>query len=401
MLSNIKSQAIIIIATIVLLIICHINTQKPPQNITTSPKNNDVWLPTHSTEKLNNIHSILKHLAQNNNFSGACIIGQKDSILLSFYHGIANYQTRDSITDTTAFQLASISKQFTAVAILQLYQQNKLKLTDSVQQYFPNFPYHNITIHQMLVHRSGLPNYHYLLDQKPIVDTPPFTNTNIIADLIEANEPRYFTPNRRYQYNNTGYAVLAAIVEKISGLSFDEYLKQYIFTPLEMTHSFAYRGLAQVKYPSHAIGYVRRRTPADDNYLDHYLGDKGIYTSAPDLFKWDQGLYKNIIIHPDTLNLAFQPMGKNPKASSNYGYGWRTMLWGDQQIKILFHSGWWHGFKTSLIRIPHDSTTIILLRNHSKSNSIGMTRLLRILYPNSTPINTPSDTLTIDNDSIE
>ncbi|MBR6081338.1 MAG: serine hydrolase, partial [Salinivirgaceae bacterium] len=114
--------------------------------------------------------------------------------------------------------------------------------------------------------------------------------------------------------------------------------------------------------------------------LDHFLGDKGIYSTTADLFRWDQGLYSGKIINPDTLQLAFQPMGKRPKARSNYGYGWRIGKFGKSEIPIYFHSGWWHGFKTSLVRIPQDSATIVILRNNNR-NGVGINRILDILYP--------------------
>ena len=143
-----------------------------------------------------------------------------------------------------------------------------------------------------------------------MLDDPYFSNQQIVAELIEANAGRYFMPNRRFQYSNTGYAVLAAVVEAVSGLKFEVYLQRNIFEPLQMSHTFTYRAMQSVTYPPRATGYVRRRTPADDNYLDHFLGDKGIYSTANDLMKWDQGLYSGKIINADTLQLAFQPMGR-------------------------------------------------------------------------------------------
>ena len=132
-------------------------------------------------------------------------------------------------------------------------------------------------------------------------------------------------------------------------------------------------------------GYLRRWRQAEYNYLDGVLGDKGIYCSAIDLFKWDQGLYSGKIINIDTLNLAFQPLGKPQHFKSNYGYGWRMYNWGDNSPKILFHAGWWHGYRSLLMRITSDSTTIIVLKNRSKGASISSKKLLQILYPNNLP----------------
>lgn len=376
-------------AAAAMVVVCHIecrqNRAEPAEPaVVEQPQRATKF--TYTDEQIAAIDTLIGKLCQNGNFSGAVLVGQKDSILYGRCCGLANIRTKEPITDTTAFQLASVSKQFTAVAILQLYERGRLRLPDSAAKYLPGFPYPDITIHQLLVHRSGLPNYHYLCDRKKMLDDPYFSNQQIVSELIEANAGRYYLPNRRFQYSNTGYAVLAAVVEAVSGLKFENYLEENIFKPLGMTHTFAYRAMKSVSYPPHATGYARGRTPADDNYLDHFLGDKGIYSTTADLFRWDQGLYSRKIINPDTLQLAFQPMGKRPKARSNYGYGWRIGKFGKSEIPIYFHSGWWHGFKTSLVRIPQDSATIVILRNNNR-NGVGINRILDILYPSENAAN--------------
>ena len=351
---------------------------------------------TFTKEQIAAIDSVVERKCRSGNFSGVVLIGQKDSVLYERACGYANIKECLPNTDTTTFQLASVSKQFTAVAILQLYERGKLRLTDSVAKYLPGFPYPDITIHQLLIHRSGLPNYHYLCDRKKMLDDPYFSNQQIVAELIEANAGRYFLPNRRFQYSNTGYAVLAAVVEAVSGLKFEVYLQRNIFEPLQMSHTFTYRAMQSVTYPPRATGYVRRRTPADDNYLDHFLGDKGIYSTANDLMKWDQGLYSGKIINADTLQLAFQPMGRRIRFGTNYGYGWRITTYADT-IPIQFHSGWWHGFKTMLVRVPQDTATIVVLRNSSsRTGGIGMGQILDILYSSAQTDTTLFDTGHID-----
>ncbi len=370
-------------ASAILICVCNLHhPYKADVSAEADSKITNLYISSHSDAQIQQIDSIFNNIAATGNFSGTILIGQKGRVLYRQSAGMADIITKEPITDTTAFQLASVSKQFTAVAVLQLYEQGKLDINEYACTYLPDFPYRNITIKQMLTHRSGLPNYHYLLDRKPMRNDAFFSNQQIISDLIEANEPAYFAPDRRFQYNNTGYAVLAAIVESVSGLKFETYLQQNIFGPLKMSNTFAYRAMKGVSYPPHAIGYVSRRKPATDNYLDHFLGDKGIYSSAADLFKWDQGLYKGIILNPDTLQLAFQPMGIKRRTSGyNYGFGWRLSSFGSDSITIIFHNGCWHGFKTSLIRIPADTTTIVVLRNNSSKVGINTNNILNILYP--------------------
>ena len=183
-------------------------------------------------------------------------------------------------------------------------------------------------------------------------------------------------------------------------MKFEIYLQRNIFEPLQMSRTFTYRAMAGTKYPPHAIGYETRKIPADDNYLDHFLGDKGIYSTATDLFKWDQGLYSGKIINPDTLQLAFQPMGRRVRFGTNYGYGWRITTYADT-IPVQFHSGWWHGFKTMLVRIPKDTSTIVVLRNGSnRSGGISMNQLLDILYSSESTDTTLFSTEHIDADEL-
>ncbi len=335
----------------------------------------------YSAEQKANLINYFSALSQKSSFNGAILVGQKDSVFYEKSYGYADFSTRDSLKPQSSFQLASVSKQFTAIAILQLYEKGKLNLEDTIQRFFPEFPYKNITVHQLLVHRSGLPNYHYFLQHIPTTLDTTISNADIINEMIEKHPEAYYSPNRRYHYSNTGYAVLAAVVEKVSGMSYEEYVEKEIFIPLAMNNSFAYRGKHQGEIKNKTTGYLRRWRLAEDNYLDGVLGDKGIYCSAQDLFKWDQGLYKNIILNPDTAKLAFAPMGKPIHFKSNYGYGWRMFNWGSDTTKILFHAGWWHGYKSLLIRIPKDTTTIIVLKNRSNSSQVSTKSLLNIFYP--------------------
>lgn len=325
-------------------------------------------------KKFDNLHKYQK-------FNGAVIVGQKDSVFYADTFGFSNYQLKDSISLHSSFQLASVSKQFTAVAILQLYQKGLLKLNDTIQQFFPEFPYKNITIHQLLVHRSGLPNYHYFMQHIPTTYDTLIGNQDIVNEMIDKFPDTYYRPNRRYHYSNTGYALLAAIVEKVSGLKFEDYLDENIFEPLQMNNSFAYRGKFSKVKKLKTQGYLYRWRKAEDNYLDGVLGDKGVYCSVLDLFKWDQGLYAGKIINADTLNLAFKPMGKPKYFNSNYGYGWRMYHWGADSVKVIFHGGWWHGYRNLLMRIPQDSVTVVVLKNRSRGAKVSTRSIMQILYP--------------------
>jgi CubicO group peptidase (beta-lactamase class C family) len=347
---------------------------------------------TFNQNQKDGLEKFFNNLYLNHGFNGVVLIGQKDSVFYSGAFGWSDYEKKEPNMLESSFQLASVSKQFTAVAILQLYEKGLLSLTDTIEKFFPDFPHHGITIHHLLIHRSGLPNYHYFLQNLPLESDTSITCQNVVNEITKKGIPLYASVNRRFQYSNTGYAILAAIVEKVSGIPFDQYLGKNIFTPLQMNNSFVYSGKGDPKKTNTTKGYLYRWREAHDNILDKVLGDKGIYCSAVDLFKWDQGLYKNQVINFDTLQKAFQPMGKPIKSKSNYGYGWRMMEWTTDSTKILYHAGWWHGYRSLLVRVQKDSTTIVVLKNRSQGARITAQQILNILYPATIQ---PSDTLSL------
>ncbi len=335
---------------------------------------------TYSTHQLEQVDSLFCRLFRYNVFNGSVLIGQKDSVFYKRNFGYANLKQKTPLTDSSIFQLSSVSKQFTAVAILQLYERNLLNLTDTVDKFIPNFPYKGITIHMLLTHRSGLPNYHYFLQHIPTYYDTIVFNYQLIDEMVTKQPQKYYRPNRRYQYSNTGYALLASIVEKVAGCSFDKYIHKNIFKPLGMSHSYTFLSPHRTADSNLTTGYLTRRKISEDNYLDGVLGDKGIYCSPIDLFKWDQGLYNNIIIQDSTLQKAFKPMGKPKYFPNNYGYGWR-MFHTKDSVKILYHAGWWHGYKSLIMRIPSDTATIIILKNESSRTMVNQKKMLEILYP--------------------
>ncbi len=377
---RLRKYTLLAIPLIALLLIVWIAKKPQALPVSTIGQDTDTVHFSFNTEQWQSLDDLSENYAKKKGFNGVVLVGQKDSVFFTHVNGLAKRNTHDSLTIHSSFQLASVSKQFTAVAILQLYAQGKLNLSDSLQTFFPDFPYEGITVHHLLVHRSGLPNYHYFLQHIPTTYDTLLSNTDLVRELVEKKPAKYFSPNRRFQYSNTGYALLAAIVEKVSGLSFTDYMQRNVFDPLSMENTFIYRADAK-DYPPMVTGYLTWRKEAEDNYLDGVLGDKGVYSSAYDLFLWDQALYKGSILPVDTLALAFQAMGKPLSAHSNYGYGWRMFYWGVDSLKVDYHYGWWHGFRSMLLRIPEDTTTVVLLKNSSKGAMMKAGTVLQILYP--------------------
>lgn len=369
------------------------NDQYSSNEIPESIETNDSIYFSFTSSQKSQLDDYFSKSKTNSAFNGVFLVGQKDSIFYSNKSGYSTYSKKDSFNLNSTFQLASVSKQFTAVAILKLYQEGKLKLSDSIQKFIPEIPYSGITIQQMLCHRSGLPNYHYFFQHIRTTYDTLLSNEDVVAEINIKKPNRYFSPNRKFQYSNTGYALLATIVERISKQSFSQYMTENIFNPLGMKNTFLYRADPNEVYPERTSGYIRRWRLAEDNYLDGVLGDKGAYSSAYDLFLWDQGLYKGIIIDPDTLNLAFQPNGRPERAKVNYGYGWRMYYYGSDSIKVNFHFGWWHGFRSLIMRIPQDSTTVISLKNRNAGRMMNTKSIMKILYPYIDTTNTKVDSL--------
>lgn len=341
----------------------------------------------HSNLKVSQINRYFKNLHQQGVFNGNVLIAQAGQTIYKKSFGYANYKNKDTLSLNTSFQLGSVTKQFTAAGILLLKQRGMLELDDSVQKFFPKFPYHGITIKMLLTHYSGLPNYIYLCDDSVKNKQCNYTFSDVFKLWRKYKPIYYFPPNKRYDYSNSGYMVLAAIIEKVSDKHYGEFMKENFFEPLGMNNTFAYHP-DSLEDKDVATGYLWGRKEAEHFFLNTVMGDKGLYSTVNDLYKWDQGLYDKNILQDSVLQLAFQPYIKNPYRRQNhdYGLGWRIEHLADS-TKILFHGGWWQGFQSMLIRVPKDRTTIAILKN--KKNRCGLSRhyLLRILYPGSYRMN--------------
>ncbi|OFY23840.1 MAG: hypothetical protein A2W98_02945 [Bacteroidetes bacterium GWF2_33_38] len=341
--------------------------------------------------KAHKFDSIFTEFYHNRDFNGNVLIAQRGKVIFKKSYGFSNYKTRDRLKSSTRFQIASISKQFTAVAILQLIEKGLISYEDSVQKFFPDFPYPNVTIKLLLCHRSGLPNYIYFCDDIIKDQSKPLYNFQVVDSLIKYSPQRYYPPDTRFNYSNTGYMLLAKIVEEVSGMSFTQYMKENVFEPLEMHNSFIYEK-GKVELQNAAIGYSYGPKEAIDNFLNGVTGDKGVYTTTEDLLKWDQGLYTNKIISMNVLQDAFKPWNDKVKTNENYGFGWRLRYLPDSSV-VTYHRGWWQGFQSLLIRIPKDTTTIIVLRNRKTRHYIQFQEFLDILYPENNFFKSESDSI--------
>ncbi len=295
------------------------------------------------------------HLAKTN-FNGAILIAKNGQVLLEDYRGLSDFRKKDSITPNTPFHLASISKTFTAMEVLRLWEQGRLSLDDSLQQYFPQLPYHGINIRMLLDHRSGLPNYLYFMDsvwnkrQKA-------TNEDVLNFMINHQPKADAPPDRIYHYCNTNFLLLALIVEQITHRAFPQYMKDSVFTPLGMNSTFIFSIVDTLSYiPTYA---GNRPYPMD--HLDCTYGDKNVYSTVRDLLQWDKALYEHTFISGTALDSAFAPHSNERRSMHNYGLGWH--LYFNKQDTLIYHNGKWHGSNTVFARLVQDTATIIVLGN--------------------------------------
>lgn len=298
-------------------------------------------------------------------FNGGILVAKKGQIIFEDYHGYYDLKKKDSLTKHSAFHLASVSKTFTAMAILKLVQDGKLSLQDSIQKFFPAFPYEGITVKLLLNHRSGLPNYVHFMENLGWPRDSMCSNEDILNCLIKFKPPGTGRPDTHFSYCNTNYSLLGLIIEKASGMSYEDYLRQTFFIPLGMKDTYVFN--ADRDQATAMPSYDYRGRPEPFTCLDKGFGDKNIYSTPEDLLKWDQALYTNYFFTPEILDKAYTPYSNEKPGIRNYGLGWRMNVYPDGR-KVIYHNGWWHGNNTVFIRSIPDSVTIIVLGNKYNRN---------------------------------
>lgn len=301
---------------------------------------------------------LFQKLVKDKHFNGVMLAGDDRGIVYQNVAGYACMAARTPLTECSQLEVASVSKQFTAVSVLMLYQQGMLSLDDSLQHFFPFFPYHGITVRQLLCHRSGLPEYFdFGLDY--CSDIEPMSNDELLEILINCHPVPSFAPDTRFEYCNTGYALLALVVEKVTGSTFEDYVYRNIFEPLGMEDTRFYT--EECRVPSACtIGHRKNRSAYERDALSGVVGDKGIMTTAQDLYTWF--FHIQDILADSLLQMAWTPQNRDMKACSNYGFGWRLTC--DMHgSPLVYHGGLWNGNHTLMVYRPADRAFLLFLSN--------------------------------------
>lgn len=327
------------------------------------------------------IDTFFQHKFDNKTFNGTILFAKNNHSIIKKAYGFSTLETKDSLTTNSTFQLASASKPFTAIACLQLVEQGKIQLTDSVQKFIPSFPYQGITIHQLLSHRSGLSQYTHFCDAPDSIwpDKHKTITNNDVIDIIAKYIPGVnYAPDTKFYYCNTNYMLLASIIEKVSGQKFEIYLKNNIFKPLKMNSTIVYNRDNKIDLINPVRAYNGAYNPFIDIYLNGVVGDKGVYSSVEDLYLFYKGLTSGKLINTNTLKLASLPKNEHNKNNKNYGYGFR-LLELEKNRNIIYHTGWWKGFRTYFIMNYELNEVVIVLTNLKRGPFLSVEGLLSLI----------------------
>lgn len=347
-----------------------VNEQLPSKKLKEVAPNLIVHYPEKLTKNVHHkLDSLLKRIHKRHDFHGAVLVAKNEKIVYENQIGTADFKNKTLLNKESVFQLASVSKQFTAAAIMLLNERNQIKLTDTVNTYFPDFPYEAVTIKNLLNHTAGLPKYFWIAEHKWQQEKAP-TNSEMMEFLASTDVKRYFKPGRNFDYSNTGYFVLASIVEKISGTSFSSFLKKNIFEPLQMNHSYVYSfendSIREHQLDGYRLykGWRHIKIPSTVN--DAIVGDKNVYTTAEDLFKWTKGLNSGSFLTKKSLALMYSKGESVYGRKIPYGFGFRIDT---KEENSIYHYGKWNGFSTGLTRYLEDNLVVIVLE-HTSFNAL-------------------------------
>ena len=304
------------------------------------------------------IDKALSFLAEREAFTGAVLVARNGEVLLSKGYALADRDKNLPNTPQTKYRIGSITKQFTAMAILMLQDQDKLNVQDPVCLYIPECPtaWQDITIHHLLTHTSGIPNFTDFRDYHSTKATPSPPEQTLARFK---DEPLDFQPGEQWSYSNSGYILLGFIIEQSSGQSYEAFLQQYIFEPLQMKDTGYDHNDGSL-----AVGYTGthglwREADYIDMTIPHAAG--ALYSTVEDLYRWDQALYTETLVSRELLALMFTPHAEMPVAGLSYGYGW--VVGEMNKHKAAAHSGGIEGFATEIRRYIDDQVTIIVLSN--------------------------------------
>lgn len=323
-------------------------------------------------QKAASIDKVFSNLRRKIGFNGTVLYAEQGRIIYNKAWGYRNLRKRcDSLQSDDIFQLSSVSKMFTAEAVMILKNEGKIDYDVDIREYIPEFPYEGVTTRLLLNHRSGLSRYESLADAKWLDRKVPFLNEDMIDFYVKHKPDPYFKPDGGFNYSNVNYALLASVIERVSGMPFADYMDSRIFKPLGMNDSYIYEmrddTLVSLYIENVVQGYYmdrRRPMQAPNEYLNGVKGDKMMMSNTEDMFKFMTAVDYGLLLPDSIQDEAFKPGSpKSKKRKDNYGFGWRIP---SKYPGCYYHYGWWKAYRSFFIRDDVNDKTIIVLTNTNK-----------------------------------
>ncbi|MDH6251355.1 CubicO group peptidase (beta-lactamase class C family) [Chryseobacterium sp. H1D6B] len=390
-----KRNFVLILAVFLLIFSCKNKSESKEsltENTTNLPNYGNVDLDkvfTKADGELANKNSLVNYIDQyykkvweNGNLSGGILVAKGNDIIYENYRGFGREGGQMPIDKTTPLHVASVSKTLTAMAMMKLIEAGKIKLTDHLTQYFPGFPYPNVTVHTLLDQRSGLPKYEYFITKiQPApaeLSKPYLTNQDILNMIIKYKPELARDTDTGFMYCNTNFALLALLIEKVTKTPFPQAMKEMIFTPLKMNNTYIFQE-KDVPTASQSFYYGGKKLYPLDR-LDLIYGDKNVYTTPRDLYTFSKAMFSKDFLKPELMQMVFSPYSNEKSGMNNYGLGFRMKIF-DNGEKLTYHNGWWHGTNSVFAHLLKSKVTIVAIGN-AYSNKVYTALALSGLFEN-------------------
>ena len=326
-----------------------------------TPAENQV---TNKASLANYINSYYQKVWENGDLSGGILVAKGDNIIYENYRGFAREGNQNPIDKNTPLHVASVSKTLTAMAMLKLVEAGKVNLSDHLTQYFPGFPYPNVTVKTLLDQRSGLPKYEYFITKiqpAPAELSKTFlTNEDILNMIIKYKPDLARETDTGFMYCNTNFAMLALIIEKVTKVPFPQAMKEMVFDPLKMKNSYIFQE-KDIPTASQSFYYGGNKLYPLDR-LDLIYGDKNVYTTPRDLYSFSKAMFSKDFLKTELMEQVFTPYSNEKFGMNNYGFGFRMKIF-DNGEKLTYHNGWWHGTNSVFAHLLKSKVTIIAIGN--------------------------------------
>lgn len=310
------------------------------------------------------IDQYYKKVWEAGDLSGGILVAKGDDILYENYRGFAREGHQNPIDRNTPLHVASVSKTLTAMAMMKLVEAGKIKLTDHLTQFFLGFPYPEVTVQTLLDQRSGLPKYEYFI---PKIQPAPgelskafITNQDVLNMIIRYKPDLARDTDTGFMYCNTNFAMLALLIEKITAMPFPQAMKEMVFDPLKMKHTYIFQE-KDIPTASQSFYYGGNKLYPLDR-LDLIYGDKNVYTTPRDLYSFSKAMFSKNFLRQDLMQMVFTPYSNEKMGMNNYGLGFRMKIYGNGE-KLTYHNGWWHGTNSVFAHLLKSKVTIVAIGN--------------------------------------